>query len=98
MSCRLSDGELFVLNYLCAKRNLSSKRGQHCKKIEGVFEIKYSQKIKFEKVIKTFLNGGYISKIPKKTGDKYYISNIPITSFALRSHDYSVVNGRVRPL
>jgi len=97
MSCGLTDDELFILNFLYKNRNFASNRGQHCKKLEELFERKFPPQLKFEKSIKSLLNKGYITQIRKKE-IKYYISNIKITSFALRSHDYSVVNGRVRPL
>ncbi len=97
MSCGLSDNELFILNILYKNRNFASNRGQHCKKLEDIFERKYPPQLKFEKSIKSLLNKGYITQIRKKE-IKYYISDIKITSFALGSHGYSVVNGRVRPL
>ena len=97
MSCGLSDGELFILDFLYRNRNLASNRGQHCKKLEGIFNRKYSLKPKFEKAIKTLLNKGYITQIPKKN-TKYYISDRKIAVIALKSHDYPVVNGRKRPL
>lgn len=95
MSCGLSDDKLFILDFLYKKRNLASNRGQHCKKLEDIFNRKFSQRSKFKKAIKTLLNKGYIAQIPKKE-IKYYISDIKMTSFALRSHDYTVVNGRER--
>ena len=97
MSCGLSDGELFILNFLYKNRNLASNRGQHCKKLEDIFNRKFSPRPKFEKAIKTLLNKGYIAQIRKKD-IKYYISDIKMTSFALGSHDYPVVIGRERPL
>ena len=97
MSCGLSDAELFILNFLYKNRNLASNRGQHCKKLEDIFNRKFSPRPKFEKTIKTLLNKGYIAQIRKKE-IKYYISDIKMTSFALESHDYPVVNGRERPV
>ncbi|MGP8321127.1 MAG: hypothetical protein ACT6FE_02205 [Methanosarcinaceae archaeon] len=97
MSCGLSDDELFILNFLYKNRNLTSSRGQHCKKVENNFNRKYSPRLKFEKAIKTLLNEGYITQIRKKE-IKYYISEIKITTFALRFHGYPVVKGRERPL
>jgi hypothetical protein len=97
MSCGLSDGELFVLNYMYTKRNFASNKGQHCKKLEDIFNKKFSPRPKFEKAIKTLLNKGYITQIRKKE-IKYYISNRKMTIIALGSHDYPVVIGRERLL
>jgi hypothetical protein len=69
MSCGLSDDELFILNFLYTHRNLASNRGQHCQKLEDIFNRKYgklSPRPKFEKAIKTLLNKGYITQIRKK--------------------------------
>lgn len=97
MSCGLSDDKLFILYFLYTHKNLASNKGQHCKKLEGEFNRKYSPKPKFDKAIKALLNKGYIAQIRKKE-IKYYISDIKLTFFALGSHDYPVVTGRKRPL
>ena len=97
MSCGLSDNELFILNFLYKHRNINSNRGQHCKKLEGIFNINFSPRPKFEKAIKTLLNKGYITKIRKKE-IKYYISDRKNAIIALGSHGFPVVNGRERPL
>jgi chloramphenicol O-acetyltransferase len=95
MPCGLSEDALFVLNILYSNRCLASNRGFHSKKLKGLYTKKFSYK--FEKTIKHLLNEGYITEIKKKES-KYYISNIPKTSFALGSHGYSVTKGKIRPL
>lgn len=95
MSCGLSDDELFVLNILYSNKNFKPSGGFHSKKLEGLYNKKFSSK--FDVAIKNLLNKGYITPIKKKEL-KYYISDYKLMSFALGSHDYSVTKGRIRPL
>jgi hypothetical protein len=95
MPCDLSDDELFILNILYKRRNLRSDRGHHCKNLEGLYRKKFSSN--FDDAIKNLLNKGYIAQIKKKE-IKYYISNQKLMSFALNSHGYPVIKGKVRPL
>ncbi len=95
MTCGLSNDELFILNILYQNRCLSRTGGFHSKKLEDLYIKKFSSN--FKHAIKNLLNKGYITPIKKKEL-KYYISNIPLTSFALGRHDYPVTKGRVRPL
>lgn len=95
MPCGLSDDELFVLNILYSHKCLKSNAGYHSKKLEHIYIKKFS--LKFDRAIKNLLNKGYIASISKKEL-KYYISDIPSMSFALRSHGYPVTKGKTRPL
>ncbi len=94
MSCGLSDGALFILDLLYTQRCLARNRGYNSEKLSKIYTRKFSSD--FEDTIRELL-GLYITQIPK--GDiKYYISDIPLMSSALRAHDYPVTKGRVRPL
>lgn len=95
MPCGLSDNELFILNILYKRRNLKSNRGHHCKNLELSHRKKFS--LNFDDAIQNLLNKGYIAQIRKKE-IKYYISDLKIMSFALKSHGYTVIKGKVRPL
>jgi len=95
MTCGLSDDELFILNILYKNRGFAKDRGFHSKKLEHLYIKKCSSD--FEKSIKNLLIKGCIATV-KKQELKYYISDIKITSFALGSHNYSVIKGRFRPL
>lgn len=95
MTCGLSDNELFILNLLYQNRNLNTSAGYHSKKLEKIYIKKYS--IDFDDVIRKLMNTGYIGPIKKKDM-KYYISDIPLAIFALKSHGYQVILGKVRPL
>jgi hypothetical protein len=95
MTCGLSDDELFILNVLYSHKCLSFKRGKHSEQLKHIYIKKFSSD--FEKAIRDLLNKEYITPIRKKEL-KYYISNIPLMSSALRAHGYSVTKGKVRPL
>lgn len=95
MTCGLSDDELFILNILYKNRCFAKDRGFHSKKLGHLYIKKFP--FDFEKSIKNLLKKGYIATV-KKQELKYYISDIKITSFALGSHNYTVIKGRVRPL
>ncbi len=95
MTCGLSDDELFILNVLYSHKCLASNRGKHSEQLKHIYMKKFSSD--FEKAIKGLINKGYIAQIKKKEL-KYYISDIPLMSFALRTHGYSVTKGRVRRL
>jgi hypothetical protein len=95
MPCGLSDDELFILSILYKRRNLKSNSGHHCKNLERSYQKKYS--LNFDDAIQNLLNKGYIAQIRKKE-IKYYISDKKLMSFALNSHGYPVIRGKVRPL
>jgi hypothetical protein len=95
MTCNLSVGALYILNILKTDHCISSKRSYNSEKLSGIISKRFPSS-DFEETIKEIL-GLYITQIPK--GDlKYYISNIPKTSFALERHGYTFTKGRVRPL
>lgn len=95
MTCGLSEDELFILYVLYSHKCLASNRGKHSEQLKSIYRKKFSSD--FKRAIKSLLNKGYITPIKKKEL-KYYISNIPLMSFALSSHGYSVTKGRERPL
>ncbi len=95
MTCGLSDNELFILNLLYQRRNLKPSAGLNSKLIEKIYVQKFSDD--FEDVIRNLINAGYLGPIKKKDM-KYYISGIPKAIFALKSHGYPVIIGRMRPL
>jgi hypothetical protein len=95
MTCGLSEGALFILNILYTHKCLARNRSYNSEKLSSIFPKKFPSS-DFEETIREIL-GLYITQIPK--GDiKYYISDIRLTSVALRSHNYPVIKGRVRPL
>ncbi|MFZ3383923.1 MAG: hypothetical protein WA144_08360 [Candidatus Methanoperedens sp.] len=95
MTCGLSENELFILNMLYTHRNFNPSAGLNSKLMRRIYIQKYSDD--FEDVIKNVINKGYVGPIKKKDM-KYYISNKPKAIFALHSHGYPVILGRVRPL
>jgi len=95
MSCGLGEEELFILYVLYRNTCLRPSGSFHSKRLEQLYSRKFNDKIKSH--IQLLKNDGYITAVRKKE-IKYYISDITITSYALRNHGFNVTKGKQRPL
>jgi len=95
MSCGLPYAALLILNELYRNHCFARDAGYHCRKLEHVISEK--TEFKFNKIINKLMHEGYVGQLDKKE-IKYYISDIKKATYALKEHDYSVVQGRRRKL
>ncbi len=97
MSCGLEPPHLYILYILYSNYNFTEKTTYHGDKLKFLFNKKFDEReFKFKKIVKKLLNEGYITKLPKKTGDKYYLSDRKLAIYALNQHGINVTCGNRR--
>ncbi len=99
MSCDLPDEALFILDIFYKGRHFRSDAGYHSEKLYKLYIKKFPERscLSFEDALRVLMNDGYIAQIRKKKV-KYYIADMKIAVFALKSHGYNVVDGRYHKL
>ncbi|KUG19990.1 hypothetical protein ASZ90_010277 [hydrocarbon metagenome] len=99
MSCNLPPEALFVLDVLYKGRHFRPDAGYHSEKLSKIYTKKFPERtfLALDDTVRLLMNEGYISQIPKKKV-KYYISDRKKTIFALKSHNFNVVDGRFHRL
>lgn len=96
MTCNLTSDELHILNILYINRCFSSSSEYNSDLLKKKFNFK-TDAGDFDVSIQLLLNEGYITTVSKRP-PKYYISDRKKVIFALKSHGFNVITGKVRPL
>jgi hypothetical protein len=95
LSCGLEEFELYILDELFSHRCFSDKGSCNLLRFAKAYQRIF--KLEIVEVAKDLSSKGYITQ-KKKSDPKYWISDYGKVYFALESHGYDVVSGRIRRL
>jgi hypothetical protein len=94
MVCGLATEELEVLNILYTHHSVRSNRSFDFEHVAKAFRARFNKNP--EDVAGDLRRKNYITLIPKRV-NKYYISNIEASCYALNQHGYDATEGRILP-
>jgi hypothetical protein len=94
MSCGLTPEELFILNALYHHRCIGINHSKNLKEIEKAFNNQFNESL--EEYFTNLVNNGYIAQ-KRKRDIKYYIADLPKTSYVINLHGGTATEGRVYP-